>query len=98
MAYTLVKYPSFGEGLNLRDQPDVISPSQALDCLDVGFTSRGAVTQRAGYSKFTAVEGTNRYDSLHPFYTISGTKQLVAGDGTKLEGLNTAGAIVASTT
>jgi len=94
--YTELEYPGFGKGLNLRDQPNVVGPDQALDALNVIFTSRGGVQQRPGYLKFTDAEGTNAYDSLGVYYTSSGTKQLLAGAGNRLEGLATDGTIVDS--
>lgn len=98
MPLTPVAHPGFSGGLNLRDQPDVVDASQAVDLLNVTFTDRGAVRQRDGYAAFTAGAGANRYDSLAPFYTSAGTRQLVAGAGNRLEALDTAGAVVASTT
>ena len=89
-------HPKFNGGLNVRDQPDVVDGSQALDVLNVTFTERGALRQRDGYAKFTSVEGTNRYDSMHPFYTTGGTKHLICGAGNRLEAIGTDGAIVAS--
>lgn len=98
MSYRAVSFRSFGSGLNLRDQPDVVSEAEAIDLLNVTFTERGGVKQRDGYAAFTAAAGTNRYDSLSVFYTVGGTKQLVAGAGNRLEALSAAGAIVASNT
>jgi hypothetical protein len=95
--YTQFQYPGFGDGLNLRDRPDAVDPSQAIDAMNVNFTTLGAVAQRSGYAKLTAAEGTNRYDSLSAFYKADGTKQLLAGAGNRLEVLDTAGAVVAST-
>lgn len=94
--YRAFPYAGFGGGLNLRDGIDVVQQDQAIDALNVMFTTRGAVEQRSGYAKFTAAEGTNRYDSLSPFYKFDGTRQLVAGAGARLEALDTAGALIAS--
>lgn len=96
MPLTPVPHPGFGGGLNLRDQPDVVNPAQAIDLMNATMIERGAVKQRDGYGLFTASPGTNRYDSLTEFYTVAGTKQLVAGAGNRLEGISTAGAVVAS--
>jgi hypothetical protein len=95
-----VSYPfsDFGAGLNLSDKPDAINPAECIDALDVTFTDRGAIEQRAGYAALTGSQLTNRVESLEPFYTSSGTKQLLAGCGTRLEALNTSGAVVASLT
>src|SRR3954471_4053742 len=91
----IVQWPGFS-GLNLRDQPNQIDPTQALDLLNVTFTERGGVKSRDGYAKFTSVALTNRPDSLGAFYTVAGTTQLVVGNGLRLDALSTAGASVAS--
>lgn len=96
MPLTEFPFPRFAGGLNLRDQPDVVNPAQAIDLLDVTFTERGAVRQRDGYGLFTSVAGTNPYDSLVAFSKSDGTRQLVAGAGNRLEGLSAGGAVIAS--
>lgn len=98
MSYEPFPFPSFGGGLNLRDKSDAIAEEEAVDCLNVFFTERGAVTQRHGYADLTTSPLTNRGASLEPFYTSSGTKQLLVGCGTRLEALTTAGAVAASQT
>jgi len=95
--YTPYQFQSFAGGLNLRDKADVVSDAEAIDLLNVTFTKRGAIQQRDGYVDLTAAL-TNRVDSLGVFYTASGTRQLLAGCGTRLEALSTAGAVVASQT
>lgn len=96
--YKVFPYQGFGGGLNLRDGIDVVKQDQAIDALNVLFTTRGAVEQRSGYAQLTSVEGTNRYDSLSAFYTSAGVKQIVAGAGGRVEGISAAGAVVASVT
>jgi hypothetical protein len=91
----VVQWPGF-QGLNLRDQPNQIDPTQALDLLNVTFTERGGVKSRDGYAKFTSGALTNRPDSLGAFYTVAGTTQLVAGNGNRLDALSSAGASVAN--
>jgi hypothetical protein len=98
VSYEPASFRSFGAGLNLRDKSDAVSEEECIDALNVLFTERGAVKQRDGYTNFTSSTLTNRVASLEPFYTSSGTKQLVAGCGTRLEALNTSGAVVASLT
>lgn len=98
MTYEPISFPSFGAGLNLRDKVDAVSEEEAIDLLNVWFTERGAVKQRDGYDNFTTTALTNPVASLEPFYTSSGTRQLIAGCGTRLEALNTSGGIVASLT
>jgi hypothetical protein len=89
--YKPFPFKGFGGGLNLRDGPDVVEEDQAIDALNVTFTTRGSVSQRSGYAKLTQAEGTNRYDSLAAFYQSTGTKQIVAGAGNRLEVLDVAG-------
>lgn len=96
MPLTEYPFPRFAGGLNLRDQPDVVNPAQAIDLLDVTFTERGAVRQRDGWSAFTSAAGTNRYDSLVSFAKTDGTRQVVAGAGNRLEGLSASGSVIAS--
>lgn len=95
--YVPVEFANFAAGLNLRDKADVVSDSECIDCLNVDFLERGAIKQRDGYADLTGAL-TNRVDSLGVFYAASGTRQLLAGCGTRLEALSTAGAVVASKT
>lgn len=95
--YSPVAFGNFADGLNLVDKADAVKDSEAIDLLNVQFLDRGAIKQRDGYAELTG-SLTNRVDSLAPFYTASGTKQLLAGCGTRLEALSTAGAVVASQT
>lgn len=96
--YRAAPYKGFSGGLNLRDSPDVVDESQAIDALNVLFLTRGSVHERGGYAKLTQAEGTNRYDSLTAFYKADGTKQLVAGAGNRLEALSAAGSVIDSNT
>lgn len=95
-AYKVFPFKGFGGGLNLRDGVDVVEETSAIDALNVLFLTRGTVEQRSGYARLTSVEGTNRYDSLTPFYKADGTRQIVAGAGARLEGLSSSGAVVSS--
>jgi hypothetical protein len=96
--YTVFPFGQFSGGLNLRDKADVVRDDQAIDLLNVEFTEVGAIRQRDGYVELTSSALTNRVDSLAPFYKADGTKQLLAGCGTRLEALNTSGAVVSSLT
>jgi hypothetical protein len=96
MAYRPFPYRGFGGGLNLRDSPDTVAEDQAIDALNVLFSTGGTVHQRSGYAQFTDAAGTNRYDSLIAFYTSAGAKQLIAGAGNRLEAIGTDGVIDAS--
>lgn len=96
MAYQAVSFGGFGAGLNLRDKADAVSEQEAIDALNVEFTERGAVQQRSGYAKLTSSALTNAAASLEGYYKTDGTKQLLAGCGTRLEAVNTSGAVVAS--
>ncbi|HEU5115574.1 MAG TPA: hypothetical protein VFT74_02755, partial [Isosphaeraceae bacterium] len=94
-----VSYPflGFGKGLNLVAKPDAVDPAECIDAMDVNFTDQGAIQQRDGYTHLTAAL-TNRVESLEPFYTSTGTRQLLAGCGTRLEAIETGGGVKASAT
>ncbi len=98
MAYVVQPVNSFAKGLNLRDNAHQVAQDEAIDLLNVVFSERGAVSQRYGYAQLTGTALTNQVDSLGVYYTSTGTKQLLAGCGTRLEGISTAGAVVASAT
>lgn len=100
MAKGLVSYPfeNFGKGLNLEAKPDAVDPAECIDALNVLYSDRGVIQQRSGYEALTGSALTNRADSLSPFYTASGTRQLLAGCGTRLEALETSGTVKASQT
>lgn len=95
--YTSFPFQGFGKGLNLTAKPDAVDPAECIDAIDVNFTDQGAIQQRDGYDNLTAAL-TNRVDSLEPFYTSTGTKQLLAGCGTRLEAIETGGGVKASKT
>jgi len=96
--YQPYTFNDFSAGLNLRDKSDTIGDKEAIDLLNVTFTERGAIRQRDGYADLTTADLTNAADSLSPFYTAGGVKQLIAGCGTRLEAIDTGGGIVASKT
>ncbi len=98
MTYTPFVFDDFGGGLNLRDKADRLAPNESLNCRDVVFTDKGAVLQRPGFEELTGTALTNVAESLHPFYTTSGTAQLLAGCGTRLEAIATDGTVTASAT
>jgi len=99
MAGGLTSYPfqSFGKGLNLVAKPDAVDPAECIDAGNVLYSDRGAIQQRSGYEALTGAL-TNRVDSLSPFYTAAGTRQLLAGCGTRLEAIETSGTVKASET
>jgi hypothetical protein len=97
-SYQSLPFEGFGGGLNLLDKADAVKPNEAVDALNVLYTQRGAIESRPGFNNLTPSELTNRVESLSPFYTASGTRQLVAGCGSRLETINTAGAVVSSAT
>jgi hypothetical protein len=97
-SYSPIPFASFGGGLNLRDKVDAVSEADAIDLLNVEFSDRGAVQQRHGFDDLTTTALTNTADSLHPYYTTGGTVHLLAGCGTRLEAINTSGAVVDSET
>lgn len=96
--YQSFPFQGFGSGLDLASKPDNVDPASCIDALNVIFSDRGAITQRPGYDNLTGSELTNRVASLEAFYKTSGTKQLLAGCGTRLEGLSSAGEVVDSET
>lgn len=98
MGYEVHSFAGFGGGLNLRDKPDVIDETQAIDSMNVIYSETGAVSQRFGYGAFTTVALTERPASLAPYYTTSGAKHLLAGCGTRLEAVSSSGAVIASQT
>lgn len=97
-SYQSLPFEGFQGGVNLLDKSDAVKPDEACDLLNVLFTQRGAIESRPGYNNLTGSELTNRVESLSPYYTASGTKQLVAGCGTRLETISTGGSVVASAT
>jgi hypothetical protein len=97
-SYQSLPFEGFGRGINLVDKSDSVDPAEAVDCLNVLYSQRGAIESRPGYNNGTASELTNRAESLSPYYTAAGTKQLVAGCGTRLEALNSSFEVVASAT
>lgn len=97
-SYQSLPFEGFGKGLNLLSKSDAVDPAEAIDAMNVLFTQRGAIQSRPGYNNLNASALTNAVESLSPFYTSKGTKQLLAGCGTRLEALNTGGTIVASAT
>lgn len=98
MALTPFPWLDFGKGLNLRDRADVVTEAEAIDLLNVDFGIRGSVRQRDGFTAFTGTAMTNAGESLFPFYTAAGTKYLIVGAGTRLEALDSNGAVAASAT
>src|SRR5215216_7450866 len=96
--YQSLPFEGFGKGLNLISKVDAVDPAECVDCLNILYAQRGAIQSRPGYNNLNASALTNRVGSLSPFYTAAGTKQLLAGCGTRLEALTTAGTIVASAT
>lgn len=98
MPYRPVLFAGFGGGLNLRDQPDVVDPAQAIDILNVTLTEKGALRLRDGFDNHTSSELTNRARTVFPYQESDGTSQILAGCGTRLEAVSTAGAVVASAT
>jgi len=96
--YNPVAFTDFSGGLNLLDKADAVGDKEAIDLLNVTFTERGAIRQRDGYQDLTPQDLPNRVDSLAPFYTAAGLKQLVAGCGQRLDVVDTNGALVGSMT
>lgn len=98
MPYQPYALQGFGEGLDLASKPDATDPASCIDCLNVTFSDRGAITQRPGYDNLTTSALTARPANLEPFYKTDGTKQLLAGCGTRLEAIEAGGGVKASAT
>jgi hypothetical protein len=98
VSYTPIPTNGFGAGLNLRDKVDAVSEEECIDALNVEFSERGSVSQRAGYEAFTDSALTNAVGSLHAHYRAAGTPQLLAGCGTRLEAIPSDGSAPTSLT
>ncbi len=96
MSYRTAAQSRFSGGLNLLDGPDVVAPDQCVDVLNVLFLPAGGLAQRPGYRRFTGSELTNRADSLAAHYESDGTKQLLVGNGNRIDALNTSGTSIAN--
>lgn len=96
VSYQSLPFEGFGAGLNLRDKADAVKVDEACDLLNVLFTQRGSIESRPGYKRLGNSELTNRAESLSPYYTASGTRQLIAGCGSRLEAINLPAGTVAS--
>lgn len=94
--YSPVGQSRFSGGLSLTDGADVVGPDQAVDLMNVIFLPQGGVAQRSGYQRFTSAELTNRIDSLGAYYTSAGARVLIAGNGNRLDALNTSGTSTAN--
>jgi len=97
--YSQIPISNFSGGLNLAagaDDPDIIDSGQAIDLLNVVFTTLGAVKQRLGYQKLASSPYTNQPDSIQGVYTSTGTKRLLLGNGNRIDALNTSGTSVAN--
>ena len=96
--YKQFSFADFSGGLNLRDKADAVGDRQAIDLLNVDFSEHGAIMQRDGFVDLIGGSLTNRVDSLSPFYKADGTRQLIAGCGTRLEAFASDGSPVANKT
>lgn len=96
MSYRTAAQTRFSGGLNLRDGADVVAPDQAADLLNVIFLPQGGVRQRDGYQQFNASALTNQPDSVSAHYESDGTKQLLVGNGNRIDALNTSGTSIAN--
>jgi hypothetical protein len=94
--YHAFDFKDLSGGLNLRDKSDAVGDKEAIDLLNVDFSERGAVRQRDGYVDLTTANLTQRVDSMAPYYTAAGSRQLVAGCGTRLEAIDSSGVVLGS--
>jgi hypothetical protein len=77
--YRQFSFNDLSAGLNLRDKADAVKDGEAIDLLNVQFTERGAIQQRAGYVDHTPADLSSRVDSLSPFYTAAGARRRQRG-------------------
>jgi hypothetical protein len=96
--YKQFSFADFSGGLNLRDKADAVGDNQAIDLLNVTFNERGSIMQRDGFADLGNTDLSNRVDSLSAYYRADGTRQLVAGCGSRIEVLSALGAVIASRT
>lgn len=75
----------FSGGLNIRDFPDQIEPTQAYDLNNVTFTDRGGVKSRPGYSNFKT-SLTNTPDWVEAYSTGSDWQIAVSAPGATAAG------------
>jgi len=87
MAYQSFPYMGFGRGLNLRDKPDAVDPSECIDALNVEFTERGAIETRRGYDKIVNAAILN----LAGVENTAGTKRILTTKSSRLRAYTATG-------
>lgn len=93
-SYSVIPISDFSGGLNLAagsEDPDVVGSGQCIDCLNVTFTSLGAVRQRSGWKKLSGFGLTAAPDSLCSMYTTGGRKRFLVGFGNAIDVFDEAG-------
>jgi hypothetical protein len=92
--YSSADFPGFG-GLDLKTEPNFVKPNNAaLDCLNVQFTSTGGISAAAGYDVLH--DGHEPPGQHRPYYKTDGTTQLVVGNSTRLDALDSGGTSIAN--
>ena len=93
MSYQSFPYNGMGRGLNLRDKPDAVDQQECIDAMNVGFSERGAILTRGGYTRVAA----SAIKGLTSFENTGGSKRLLTIVGTNLVAYSTGGSSIATT-
>lgn len=88
-----VNVEQFG-GLNLRDDPEEVGLSQAIDLLNVDFDRYGRIRSRDGCTVFTT--NATATSGMYAFYDPTAGRQLVVESNGTIKILSTAGAVVST--
>ena len=72
-------------GLNTKDSPILMSDNESPDCLNVRFTTKGAIVKRNGYRKLNTVAqtGADQITSFFQYDLNSGTSYAVSSSSTR---------------
>ena len=100
MANRAVTFEGFG-GLDLVTDPAEVGPQKAIDGIDFDLDDRGQLRVRDGAYIWTTSQANSDYDFLFQTYGStggSGLYGLIAGNGTTVRFINSAGALSTSTT
>lgn len=93
----LQRFPlkDFRGGLNTKDGPFQLQPNESLDAINMILNQRGAMSQRAGKTRFDAsgFPAAVRADNIRAWYPDSGTKILLLSIDGDIYTATTAGAL-----
>lgn len=92
----LQRFPlsGFAGGVNTRSGPFDLEPTEAQDALNCSLTTRGALFQRAGKTRFdtSGFPGGKRAENIRAWYTPAGVKWLMASIDGDIYKISAAGA------